>query len=503
MKTRHQPFPWLEVGIATAVGGAIGYALGNRQSVVPAGDVMSPWSTVTLPAGDGTDHPANPVAIAEIVTGQRIHLGDDRAVVRAVEAALGAPIAVLLSKNGPKSVVAGINSPVVRDKMTSSKQYAYSVPDAKNAALGSLVLTADTLLARLKIPCAKWIDLDANAQEAALKSIGLTGQTASAALAALYIKCATPGGFAGIGFDFYWINPGPFAASTPSVVDPVQGAIGDCYFISSLASLAWTAPEFILRGGVLATAIPAGTPSDTRTGPAFFNFFRGPTHRSLHMQCDGRGPPAGVSYVRVPRRVPFYLPPGNGWWVPFYARGVSYGQAWPAVFEKAFAVWVAQSHEDRVGYDLSGEGAAGFGAMCFGQALTVLTGRPTYGVSMMEPTTEGTPMRSPDELFAFVRTHSRADGRALSPMTTGTRIASPDVVGGIVNNHAYSLLGWIERGGRKYIVLRNPWGAVVPTDPTLTLEGSWQGLVLNSYGVFAYDVSEVFRRFFYASGVDL
>jgi len=32
----------------------------------------------------------------------------------------------------------------------------------------------------------------------------------------------------------------------------------------------------------------------------------------------------------------------------------------------------------------------------------------------------------------------------------------------IVGNHAYTVLGWTSQGGKKYIIMRNPWGVTEP-----------------------------------------
>src|SRR5205814_6003169 len=44
-----------------------------------------------------------------------------------------------------------------------------------------------------------------------------------------------------------WADPGDFFDEGTETTDPVQGALGDCYYIAALASVAWARPYVIAQ----------------------------------------------------------------------------------------------------------------------------------------------------------------------------------------------------------------------------------------------------------------
>lgn len=44
-----------------------------------------------------------------------------------------------------------------------------------------------------------------------------------------------------------WIDPGDFFHESAELNDPVQGALGDCYLIAALSSVAWARPYVIAQ----------------------------------------------------------------------------------------------------------------------------------------------------------------------------------------------------------------------------------------------------------------
>jgi hypothetical protein len=46
-----------------------------------------------------------------------------------------------------------------------------------------------------------------------------------------------------------WADAGVFFKEATEMTDPVQGALGDCYFIAALASVAWARPSMISQQG--------------------------------------------------------------------------------------------------------------------------------------------------------------------------------------------------------------------------------------------------------------
>jgi hypothetical protein len=150
--------------------------------------------------------------------------------------------------------------------------------------------------------------------------------------------------------------------------------------------------------------------------------------------------------------VRFYTPSGRMEFVTvdadFYTRswgGPLYGtttnnndpdkmELWYPILEKAFAKWKGN-------YDTIGNGGSPAGAM------TSLTGKRTTALS--------TDYNSADEIFAAVK--EGASRKA--PMTAGTHDDKALYTNtGVYGDHAYSVLGTEEANGKKYILLRNPWG---------------------------------------------
>jgi hypothetical protein len=95
--------------------------------------------------------------------------------------------------------------------------------------------------------------------------------------------------------------------------------------------------------------------------------------------------------------------------------------------------------------------------------------------------------------------------------------ASPDKVNysnaNLVANHAYSILGWDYRNGKRYLILRNPWAQTEASTGILT--GSWTAWDAPYYGgpgwwrtislsqndgVFGLEVG-VFKKYFAGLGV--
>jgi hypothetical protein len=120
---------------------------------------------------------------------------------------------------------------------------------------------------------------------------------------------------------------------------------------------------------------------------------------------------------------------------------------------------------------------------------------------------------SADVLWDTVRSHSLSY-RTIRPMTAwtyGSGESSPDGVeyaeANLVASHAYSVLGWAYANGRKYIVLRNPWGNTEATygelGGTIMMHDVswWRPITLaNPDGVFALR-ADVFKSYFAGMGV--
>jgi hypothetical protein len=84
---------------------------------------------------------------------------------------------------------------------------------------------------------------------------------------------------------------------------------------------------------------------------------------------------------------------------------------------------------------------------------------------------------SADDIWTKVRANSMT-GSTFNPMVAWTWPSGDHAPGkvdynsaNLVANHAYSIHGWHYRDGKKYIVLRNPWGVKEAT--VGVVGGSW------------------------------
>lgn len=262
-----------------------------------------------------------------------------------------------------------------------------------------------------------------------------------------------------------WADPGDFFEEGAEFFDPVQGALGDCYFIAALSAVAWSRPYLIMQR--TRAAGPANTEFVDR-----IDFYSG-----------------GVKSMEVSERVPL-VTNTNAW---IYARSSEAGEIWPAVYEKAFAKWKTNDATDEPNY---GPIAGGWPV----QATTELTNLP--GV------TKTCSALTADEIWTAVRSNC-VSYRTFNPMTAWTFCQTPSPVDyagtGIVGYHAYTILGWAFVNNTRYVVLRNPWGHNAPVVNALAGNWSaydvsfWRSVPLNAGGVFAIPV-DTFKKYYWQFG---
>jgi hypothetical protein len=226
---------------------------------------------------------------------------------------------------------------------------------------------------------------------------------------------------AGVAAGAVWVDKGTFFKEGSEFSDPIQGAVGDCYLIAALSSVAW-ARTYDIAHRTRATGQSQQQFVDQVT------FFEG----------------AKKILVEVTETVPVNSA-GNF----LYARSSEAGEIWPAVYEKAYAKWRLATPGDHPNI----LGIAGGDPILAAAQLT--------GLSRNYYATKST---SADTLWTRVRENA-ISRKTFNPMVAWTYSSgekSPDKVNyssaNLVANHAYSVLGWDYRNGAKYIVLRNPWG---------------------------------------------
>lgn len=191
--------------------------------------------------------------------------------------------------------------------------------------------------------------------------------------------------------------------------DPLQGQVGDCYFISALAAVAKSNPQLLAnavrtnRDGTYTVTFHERGPKETKTRP-------------VEITIDG-------SFATQHGRLE-------------YAAARETKELWPQIFEKAYAQW-------KGGFDAI-EG--GMGAT----ALEALTGKQT----------DFFPVTSESDPAATFKRISDAVKRGAAVVAC-SKTWDPGVAG-MVADHAYTLLGVSEKNGQKLVQLRNPWGEKEP-----------------------------------------
>jgi hypothetical protein len=264
--------------------------------------------------------------------------------------------------------------------------------------------------------------------------------------------------------DLKYAVPGQFIVNVPTATAPVQGALGDCWLISAMASVAWCYPDAIVEktlkdgSGVLASG---GADYE-------FDFYAKPNWSSN----------------KVTKRVKDGVPQSSGMYI--YACSSVPGETWPANMEKAF---------------IGMRGATGIGEPSSSNYDELNGGDAAWAVASLVGRTPWYHATNMSDAFNLINARC-SGGCATQPMTAWTYGSSfgdvyYDSRSGIVANHAYSILGTEISGGQNYIVLRNPWGFYEGT--LNTLGGAWQGMSLPSNGVFALRV-DTFVKYYAGFG---
>jgi hypothetical protein len=228
-----------------------------------------------------------------------------------------------------------------------------------------------------------------------------------------------------------WVRQGPYMPSTgPDLFDPVQGTTGDCYFVAAMASVAWTRPEALQRMGQL-------------VGPDRRRFFFG----GVATDVSERTPCVILQEYR-----------------PLFAHGSRLDAQWPGVVEKAYAAWRTGDSSDRpdmTAIDNMPDTRSVDGL------VTGITRALAVSLRALPELAGGsvfwhlTLVRSDDAMFDLLARYCTPDGRARVPMVAATYTAGGFVDRtGLVPSHVYSVLGFgFHADGRKFVVLRNPWGS--------------------------------------------
>ena len=208
-----------------------------------------------------------------------------------------------------------------------------------------------------------------------------------------------------------WRDMGDFFNDVGEYNDPIQGAVGNCYFIAAMAAVVWSDP-FSIEHKVRAI----GTGETQRTNA--IKFF-----------TKGGGKDAPTKQVEVTDST--LVRTNNN--TPIYCRSNDAGEIWPALYEKAFAKWITKTNSDKP--DIT---KTAFGDPA--KATAQINGKKAYYYN--------TSSRSGDELYSIVRGNSRSY-KTFNPMTAWTYGSGNYSGTNVVANHAYTILGWAYKNNKK------------------------------------------------------
>ena len=277
---------------------------------------------------------------------------------------------------------------------------------------------------------------------------------------------------------------GEFFVDGPTATSPVQGALGDCWLIAAMASVAWTHSQLISERTRRENIVGAVDPGDA---DLFFELTDVLTIPVLFFTITI----PFVFKLWIGERLPQSA--GGG---AIYARSSVAGENWPAEIEKAVAVWRSGGNAD---YPRSSDYAHLNGGDPAWAVHILMGGQPWYHWA------------DADDTWSTIRAHCSGQ-RTSDPLvawTWGSSDDSPNKVdygdAHIVANHAYSILGTWETNNCQYVILRNPWGWYEAT--LNTHAGTWAtpeswgnaNLTLPGNGVFALEI-HTFREYFMGFG---
>jgi hypothetical protein len=216
---------------------------------------------------------------------------------------------------------------------------------------------------------------------------------------------------------------GPLFTNGVEMGDVVQGQLGDCYVPSAFAAMAKANPDF------LKNAI-----KDNGDGTYTVTFkkrdWSSGTMVPVEVKVDGD------LYSR-------------SWGGPLYGassgdRSTSKMEMWFPIMEKAYAAFKGGAE----GYNGIGNGGASNDVF---EAITGLRGSSSSISTSSSPTT------------VFAQVKSAIDNHL--PISAGTHGDDQEALytnTGVYADHSYSVVGYKEEGGVKYVQLRNPWGESEP-----------------------------------------
>ncbi|KAF9449391.1 cysteine proteinase [Macrolepiota fuliginosa MF-IS2] len=242
-------------------------------------------------------------------------------------------------------------------------------------------------------------------------------------------------------------NPQFFMGGQPNSNDIVQGELGDCWFLSALATVS-NASELVKTFCV---------DRDEKVGVYGFIFFRDNGWETVIID--------DLLFTRVPKweeltrpeqelyhfdKTRYNSSARHGGKTLYFASSGSQGETWVPLIEKAYAKLHGNySH-------LNG------GSTCEG--IEDLTGQ-VMGVSSILQTKD---ILDTDKFWSEELLRANKDrlfACSFNDLSNSRNGLANIRVEGLVGNHAYSVLRAVECKGKRFVVVRNPWGRTEWTGP--------------------------------------
>jgi hypothetical protein len=266
-----------------------------------------------------------------------------------------------------------------------------------------------------------------------------------------------------------------------SWLDPEQGCTNDCYLIAAMIAIAWARP-LAWRARLAAATQGSKTPGVLRV--------------TLHgnSQADPDFAP-----FDVPPRVP--LDPANNL---IYAHSAQTDETWPALLERAFVMQVCQcTDREPTVDDYRDAGVAPASRDPQVAARMLIGGTPGLAISLSDP-------HDPLSKSVFDRCDGPLTRYPIMAWTWPQQHPAVDPsrwrASALLWDHAYAVLGTMEEGGARHVVLRNPHGS--NEKPAAWPDGEWRdgaprnggaSVPLNRDGVFALP-AHCFDYWFHRAG---
>jgi hypothetical protein len=418
----------------------------------------------------------NPFALTEALTGRKIDWTKKESI-ELMEDALETDYSELFDMKFNSPLYAGLKlndknmaEPVSANEITIRKESDTETPDLSNVTtiggLRTLGLTnLDSATIRSGTLTRGSLNLTLNVPE---MDKTLSKTRLSKAMAAIVLGSGAGDWTPDNGV---WKDMGDFFKDVTEFSDPIQGAVGNCYFIAALSAIAWADPYCIIHRNRA-----TGTGETARVS-------------GIQFYSKGGGKDAPSKMVEVTDKTIVRSSNNN----PIYCRSNDEGEIYPALYEKAFAKWILKTDSDKP--DIT--------KTAFGDPV-----KATAQLNNKSAKYYYTSTRTGDQLYSIVRENS-AGGKTIHPMTAWTYGSSKDYTGtNVVGNHAYTILGWAFNNNNKYIVLRNPWGVTEPAGLN-TYQGVlsffdksfWRPInMVGNDGIFAIQASS-FKNLFAGLGV--